>query len=507
MTSEPTGARGPDLGKGIASSELAEGGMLIGHASGEEVLLTRHRGTPYAVGSHCAHYGAPLADGMVVDGTIRCPWHHAAYDLRTGDVVRPPALDGIPCWEVVERDGVITVAGRKRAPAKAARSGPESIVIVGGGAAGHYAAETLRREGYDRPIAIVEMGPSAPYDRPNLSKDYLAGSAPEDWIPLRPDSFYAEHGIELLLDRRAVELDASGRRLTLGNGTERRFGALLIATGSEPIPLEVPGAAQPVYLLRTLADSRAIIAAAARARHAVVVGASFIGLEVAASLRARGIGVTVVAPDARPLERVLGPEVGDAVRAIHESHGVTFRLGRRTAGIARDTVTLDDGEVLRADLVVAGIGVRPRVQLAERAGLAMDRGIVVDGTLRTSAPDIFAAGDVARWPDPHSGERIRVEHWAVAQRQGQAAARNMLGAGEPYAAVPFFWSQHHDVTIAYSGHAERWDRVEIEGDLAAHDASVTYRVGGRVAAFAAIGRDRASLAAEVAMESAAAGAA
>jgi NADPH-dependent 2,4-dienoyl-CoA reductase/sulfur reductase-like enzyme len=292
--------------------------------------------------------------------------------------------------------------------------------------------------------------------------------------------------------------------VTLDDGSTREFGVLLIATGATPVTLDFPNAGQRVHYLRTLADSRAIIESAKEAKRAVVLGASFIGLEVAASLRARGLDVTVAAPEARPLERVLGAEMGDAIREIHESHGVVFRLGQTASAIGERTVTLRSGEQVPADLVVAGIGVRPSIDLATKAGLSIDRGIAVDEYLETSAPGIYAAGDVARWPDPHTGARIRVEHWVVAERQGQAAARNMLagreGARQPFTAVPFFWSQHYDVTIAYIGHAERWDAVEIDGDIRARDCAVTYRSAGRALAVATIGRDRESLAAEVAME-------
>jgi NADPH-dependent 2,4-dienoyl-CoA reductase/sulfur reductase-like enzyme len=419
-------------------------------------------------------------------------------------------LNDLPCWRVEERNGRATVTGKIDAapPSKSSRATaarpPTSVVILGGGAAGAVAAETLRREGYDGPVTIVEAGPSAPVDRPNLSKDYLAGNAPEEWIPLRPDSFYAEQRIELLLGRRATAIDPAARRVTLDDGSTREFGVLLIATGATPVTLDFPNAGQRVHYLRTLADSRAIIESAKEAKRAVVLGASFIGLEVAASLRARGLDVTVAAPEARPLERVLGAEMGDAIREIHESHGVVFRLGQTASAIGERTVTLRSGEQVPADLVVAGIGVRPSIDLATKAGLSIDRGIAVDEYLETSAPGIYAAGDVARWPDPHTGARIRVEHWVVAERQGQAAARNMLagreGARQPFTAVPFFWSQHYDVTIAYIGHAERWDAVEIDGDIRARDCAVTYRSAGRALAVATIGRDRESLAAEVAME-------
>ena len=506
MSSDSPSATGPDLTLGVPAADLAEGDLLLGHVGDEPVLLTRDRGEVLAVGARCTHYGGPLHEGLVVDGTIRCPWHHAAFDLRTGQVRRPPALDGITCWQVVEREGRITVSAPREVsvrPAAVRASRPDSVLILGGGAAGHQAAETLRRDGYDGTVTIIEAGPDAPYDRPNLSKDYLAGTAEEAWIPLRGDDFYPEHGIELVLGRRAVELDPPARRVRLDDGSERAFGALLIATGSQPVPLPGPAPAQRVYLLRSLADSRAIIEAAGRARRAVVIGASFIGLEVAASLRARGLEVTVVAPDAQPLEKALGPELGAMIRALHEEKGVSFRLGHHAKSVGRAEVILDDGESLAADLVVAGIGVRPVTDLAERAGLTVDRGIVVDRFLETSAPGIYAAGDVARWPDPRSGELIRVEHWVFAQRQGRAAARNILAEPsqrKPFDVVPFFWSRHYDLSVDYTGYAPRWDRTIVRGDLAEHDATVAYEAGGRVLAAATVGRDRANLALEAALE-------
>ena len=506
MSSDTNASSGPDLTQGVGAESLGEGDLLLGHVGEEPVLLTRHLGEALAVGARCTHYGGPLHEGLLVDGTIRCPWHHAAFDLRTRRVLRPPALDAIPCWEVVEREGRIVV-GRKRDGAPPSTAAPSadrktSIVILGGGAAGHQAAETLRREGFDGNVTIVEAGPDAPYDRPNLSKDYLAGTAEEAWIPLRGDEFYVEHRIDLRLGRTAVELDVGARRVRLDDDSGLAFDALLIATGAEPVRL--PGeSGQPVRYLRSLADSRAIIAAAGTARRAVVIGASFIGLEVAASLRARGLAVTVVGPDARPLEKVLGPELGDMVRGLHEERGVVFRLGRTAASIGTNSVTLDDGERLPADLVVAGIGVRPVTAIAERAGLAVDRGIVVDRFLETSAPGIYAAGDVARWPDPRTGELTRVEHWVFAQRQGQAAARNLLAtrdARSPFDAVPFFWSRHYDLSIDYSGHAPRWDRTVVDGNLARHDGTVLYESNGQVRAVAAVGRELASLEMEAKFE-------
>jgi 3-phenylpropionate/trans-cinnamate dioxygenase ferredoxin reductase subunit len=283
----------------------------------------------------------------------------------------------------------------------------------------------------------------------------------------------------------------------LEDGSQISYGALLLATGAEPIKLDVPGASLPhVRVLRTLADCDALITRAAAAQRCVVVGASFIGLEVAASLRKRGLQVHVVAPEVRPMERIMGPALAAMIRSVHQSHGVNFHLGATVAAIAESSVTLSTGEHLDADLVVVGIGVRPAMALAQQAGLAIDRGVLVNEFLQTSAPGIYAAGDIARWPDRLTGQSIRVEHWVVAERQGLVAARNMLGRQERFDAVPFFWSLHHDTNIAYVGHAEQWDRLDIDGDPVAHDCTVSFWHQGRKLAVATVDRDRASLEAE-----------
>ena len=342
---------------------------------------------------------------------------------------------------------------------------------------------------------------TAPVDRPNLSKDYLAGNAQEDWVPLRPGRFYAKNSIDLRLRTKVTGIDVQGRKVQLADGSTVAYDRLLLATGAEPVRLTIPGADQPhVHTLRSLGDCKAIIDEAKAARRAVVMGASFIGLEVAASLRARGVEVHVVAPDKRPMEKVLGPQLGDFIRALHEEHGVVFHLDDVATAMDGKHVKLKSGGTLEADLIVAGIGVRPRLALAEACGLAIDRGVTVNAHLETSEPTIFAAGDIARWPDPHIGERIRVEHWVVAERQGQTAALNMLGYREAFDAVPFFWSQHYDVPINYVGHAEQWDELKIEGDIDGKDCLLRFRRNGRTLAVVTIFRDVESLEAELEME-------
>jgi apoptosis-inducing factor 3 len=497
---------GPDLMAGVPVNSLAEGVPVLGHVDGAAVIVVRRGEDICAIGATCSHYGAPLVEGVVVGDTIRCPWHHACFSLRTGEALRTPALNPVASYDVERRDGSVFVRGQRQHPGSVRRRAPRrdvpsTVAIVGAGAAGNAAAEELRHLGFEDDITLVDRDAEAPYDRPNLSKDYLAGNAPEEWIPLHPRAHYDGLGIDLAPGRTVVDLDPTAMRLTLDDGTTRRFDAIVLATGADPVRLALAGDnGPPVHYLRTLEDSRALIEAAASGRRAVVVGASFIGLEVAAALRARNVAVHVVGPERRPLERVLGPQLGDFIRALHEQHGVVFHLGRRATGVAAGTVILDDGERLGADFVVAGVGVRPAISLAEKAGLRIDKGIVVNASLETAAKGIFAIGDSARWPEPRGGGLVRVEHWVVAERQGQAVARTLAGERAPFTDVPFFWSQHYDVSISYVGHAERWEAIEIEGSVEQKDCVLRYRERGRVLAVASIFRDRESLEAELTME-------
>ncbi len=498
---------GPDLAKGVAADTLAPGEKLLGHAAGEPVLLARLGDDYVAIGASCTHYGGPLAEGVIVGDTVRCPWHHACFSLRTGEALRAPALNPVARWTVERRGDRVVVTNKiKRDPLAATypigvrTAHPSDVVIVGAGAAGTAAAEMLRRCGYHGRVTMIDAEPDSPYDRPNLSKDYLAGSAPEEWIPIRPPDFYKQHQMDVV--RGSVSrIDVAARQVEVDGRSPIPYKALLLATGAEPVRLTLPGADLPhVHYLRSLGDSRGIVAAATKAKTAVVIGTSFIGLEVAASLRTRGIDTHVVAPEAIPLERILGAELGTFIKSLHEEKGVRFHLGRKPQSIERGAVVLDDGSRLSADMVVIGVGVKPRLTLAEQAGLSMDRGVTVNEFLETSVAGVYAAGDIARWPDPHTGERIRVEHWVVAQRMGQTAARNILGAKERFTDVPFFWSAHYDVSVNYVGHAEKWDRVRVDGSADKRDVAVRFDRGGKTLAVATIFRDEESLKVEIAME-------
>ena len=490
--------RGPDLAAGIELATLAEGAPLLGHAHGEAVLLVRRGSTVHGIGATCTHYSGPLDEGLVVGETVRCPWHHACFDLRTGEALGS-ALEPVACYEVVRRGTRVAVGGKQaHAPAPPPHS-PASVVIVGAGAAGAAAAEKLRRLGYSGAITLVTSEAPGPIDRPNLSKDFLAGTAPMEWVTLRDDGFYQQMKIELVRDE-ADTIDTQAKSVTLKGGRKLSYGKLLLALGAEPSRLAIEGATLPhVKTLRTLADSQAIIDAAAKSRRIVVIGSSFIGLEVAASLRARNLEVDVVSRDRVPLAQVMGERVGRFVQKLHEEKGVRFHLAAELRAIHAQEVELTSGR-LPADLVVMGVGVKPRTDLAKRAGLEVDNGVVVDSHLRASAPDVWAAGDFARYPEARLGTRIRVEHWQAAERQGQAVARDMLGLGGPFNDVPFFWSQHYDVTLAYIGHASGESEIELFGDLERRHATVIYRDAGKVTAVLTVGRDKQSLEFESALE-------
>ena len=500
---EDSKASGPDLALGVAIADLAAG-RLLGHVGDQDVLLAKSGSEIFAIDAHCSHYQGPLAEGLVVGDTVRCPWHHACFSLRSGEAMHAPAFAPLAIWRVEQKDGKVFV--REKAPAeKRARItdpvAPQKIVIVGGGAAGYAAAEMLRRLEFQGSIVMLSNDVDPPIDRPNLSKDYLAGTAEEDWMPLQTASFYKDVNIDLRLATEVASIDTGAHLVRTADGAKIPYDRLLLATGAEPVHLNIPGGSQSnVFALRTMADCRAIIAAAKGARRAVVVGASFIGLEAAASLRARNIEVHVVGLEKRPMERILGAEMGDFIRALHEEHGVIFHLENTVTAIDGDRVTLKSGDTLQADFVVAGIGVRPRLALAEQSGLTMDRGVLVDEYLQTSVPDIFAAGDIARWPDPHSKASIRVEHWALAERQGQTVARNMLNQHRKFNAVPFFWSQHYDISVRYIGHAEKWEEITVEGNIKAGDCLLRYRCNGRTLAVASMSRDLENLEIEARME-------
>jgi apoptosis-inducing factor 3 len=506
---ETAAATGPDFSSGISLGGCPRQGTVAGRAGDTPVLLSRLDGEFFAISSTCTHYGGALAEGFIGERDVRCPLHHACFELKTGAVLRAPALDPLDRWRVeIEGDRLFV---REKLPSSSTKAHSQSdvrrIVIVGGGAAGLACAIELRKLGYQGAVTMLSEDRDPPYDRPNLSKDYLAGNAQEEWMPLRSDDWYRDNEVELRLGTRVQALEIQKREVSLGPSERVAFDRLLLATGSEPRRLDREGfVGDNVFTLRSFEDARAIIDRAKPNSRAVILGSSFIGLEAAAALRKRNVEVAVVSPENAPFERVFGPELGRLLQGLHEEKGVQFHLGNVAARFEHGEVVLARGERLPADFVLVGVGVVPRTALAEAAGLTVDNGIWVDACLETSCPGIFAAGDIAAYPGPLNGERVRIEHWTVAERQGQVAAANMLGARQSFDSAPFFWTEQHGVTVRYVGHATGWDESRIDGDLGARDFALRYYREGKHLASATIGRDKANLDDELKLESTMAGA-
>jgi NADPH-dependent 2,4-dienoyl-CoA reductase/sulfur reductase-like enzyme/nitrite reductase/ring-hydroxylating ferredoxin subunit len=483
------------------TSDLSDGEMKEVSANGTRILLARVGREFHAVGATCPHYGAPLVEGALCGTRVVCPWHHACFDVTTGNLEEPPALDGLTRYDVRVEDGSVYArvpdeAEDRRAPRMSRRDPADArqFVIIGAGAAGYAAAQTLREDGFGGRVVVITREERAPYDRPNLSKDYLNGHAEPEWMPLRPDEFYKEHDIELVCEKEVTRVDALSKTITFDDGETHGYDALLVATGGATRRLNIPGSdLKNVCLLRSFSDADSIIETAGRSSRVVVVGASFIGMEAAASLRERGLDVTVVAPSSEPFESTLGPEVGALFRRMHEARGVRFKLGSivyHFEGNGRvEAVTLDSGERIEADMVVVGVGVHPATDFLEGIRLREDGGINVDEYMR-AADDLYAAGDIACFPCPRTGERARIEHWRTAQQQGRVAAHNMAGRSVAYDGVPFFWTRQFDAGLLYVGHASGWDEIVWQGDLAAQDFLAFYVKAGRVLAVAGMNRDR-----------------
>jgi NADPH-dependent 2,4-dienoyl-CoA reductase/sulfur reductase-like enzyme/nitrite reductase/ring-hydroxylating ferredoxin subunit len=484
------------------AGELKDGEMKQVAADGTNILLARVNGKFHAVGATCPHYGAPLAEGALCGERIVCPWHHACFNVTTGDLEEPPALDALPRYEVrVENENVIVELVEETPDRRTPQmTKPDTaadarlFVILGGGAAGYAAAQTLREDGFKGRVLLATREDRSPYDRPNLSKDYLQGHAEPGWMPLRPDEFFNEHGIEVHYGKEATRVDAQAKTVSFKGGEQIAYDALLVATGGVPRALQIAGSElKNILTLRSFADSDAIIAAAEQAKRAVVIGASFIGMEAAASLKTRGLEVTVVAPDQTPFEKTLGGEIGALFQKIHEDNGVRFRLGAKAARITGDgkvaAVELETGEKIDADLVVVGVGVKPATDFLVGVNLHKDGGVVVDEHLRATA-DLYAAGDIAWFPSAPTGERQRIEHWRTALQQGRIAAHNMAGKNIVYNSVPFFWTRQFNVGLLYVGHAASWDEIIFQGGVSAQAFLAFYVKDGRVLAVAGMNRER-----------------
>lgn len=467
-----------------------------------DVLLIRRDDRVYAVGAYCTHNRAPLAQGVLHGNWIVCPWHNAYFDITTGDLHEPPGFDSLDRYPVrIEDDRVIVTipeaASGHRIPEMVA-SAPEidrrTFVILGAGAAGTHAAETLRVAGYQGRIVMVTRDDRLPYDRTTLSKNYFTGKLTADQIVLRSAEFYQQHDIEVQLDRTVTNVDVNTKTIAFKNGEPLGYDSLLIATGSQPRQLTVPGAdLANIFTLRSLADSDRLLNAAKNAQQAVVIGSSFIGMETAAGLTQAGIKVTVVSPAALPFDRILGTEIGQLFYRVHEEQGVTFQMGRKVTQLEGngkiETVVLDNGDRLAADLVVVGIGVQPVTDFITGIDLhERDRSIPVDEYL-CAADSVYAADDIARFPDWQTGDALRVEHWRIAAQHGRIAAYNMAGKPTKFRGVPVFWSMQYEFPIRYVGHAPEWDELIIDGDLTDREFIAFYVKSDRVLAAASSQRD------------------
>ncbi|HET9714274.1 MAG TPA: FAD-dependent oxidoreductase [Pyrinomonadaceae bacterium] len=484
------------------TSDIQDGEMKEFMSNETRILVARVRDRFHAVSATCPHYGAPLVEGALCGTRLVCPWHHAVFNVISGDLEEPPALDGLVSYDTrVEGERVIVSIPDETADRRTARmavhdaaADPRQFVIIGAGAAGYAAAQTLREEGFRGNVVMITREDRAPYDRPNLSKDYLHGHAEPEWMPLRPEGFFTEHNIKLLLNREVTRVDTHTKTITFEGGETMDYDALLVATGGAPVRLNIPGSdLKNVFVLRSFADADSIIPASKRSRRAVVIGSSFIGMEAAYSLRERGLEVTVVAPSREPFETMLGAEVGAVFRRLHESHGVRFKPGsmvyRFEGSHNIEAVVLDNGEVIKTDMVVVGAGVRPVTHFLEGVELDHAGGVIVDSHLRV-ADGLYAAGDIVSFPDSHTGERVRIEHWRTAQQQGRIAARNMIGPEMAFEGVPFFWTRQFDAALLYVGHAASWDEIIYHGEISSHDFLAYYVKNDRVLAVAGMNRDR-----------------
>jgi NADPH-dependent 2,4-dienoyl-CoA reductase/sulfur reductase-like enzyme/nitrite reductase/ring-hydroxylating ferredoxin subunit len=449
---------------------------------GTDIILVRDGNAVRAFGAICPHAGAPLEEGVVCAGRIVCPWHKAMFAIGDGALLEPPALDALPRYPVlVDGDRVLVSVEPIPPVPRLAGTDARTFIVVGAGAAGTAAAAALREFGFDGRIVLLGAEPDVPYDRTALSKFVLEGGMkPADVTPLRDPGFYDRHRIE----RRhgtATSLDPAARRVALADGTAIDYDAVLLASGGTPRTLDIPGADLPgVHTLRNVEDARRILPRLRNGARAVIVGGGFIGMEAASALTKNGLQVTVVSPDAFPLEKPLGREVAQALRRLHETGGVTFVPGRvaRVNGLARAAgVTLDDGRTLSAELVIVGLGVRPATGFAASLPLDEDGGISVDAGMR-AADAIFAAGDVARFP--FGDTRIRIEHWRVAQQTARIAARSMLGGEAAWTEPPFFWTYHFGHRIELLGHPQDVDSTLVEGDLDGMDFIARRMRGGRL---------------------------
>ncbi len=480
-----------------AFDEIAEGSMRKIEIDGRALLLARAGGVCHVIDNVCPHAGAPLDEGVLDGDVVICPWHKAAFSVVTGKNLEPPAVDDVARFDVRVENGRVLVAKDDAAPracaATSALPDDRCFAIIGAGAAGAVAAQTLRSQGFGGRLLLIGTEAELPYDRTVLSKYTLAGTQGDEKTPLQTAAFYSENSIERIVGT-VDRIDHASRIISLAAGETIAYSSALLATGGAARRLNVEGESlHGVFSLRSAADARAIAMAASHATSAVVAGSGFIAMEAAASLRQRGLDVTVIAPQTAPFERQLGTEIGNFFRRLLEREGVVFRLEETIEAIigsgSVERVQLRSGADIAADIVIVGTGISPATGMLPRSLLRDDGGIDVNARLQVS-DGLFAAGDIAAFPLRGDGARVRVEHWRVAQQHGRVAALNMLGIDTAFEAVPYFWTTYFSKRLDYVGLAESWDEIIIDGDLDKPDFAAFYLQSGKVAAVAGVGRDK-----------------
>ncbi len=487
--------------KTVAEDQLKEGAPIAARIGTRAVFLTRVEGRIYAMGGKCSHYGGHLEKGRLQDHIITCPLHTARFDVKSGQVQAPPALDDLARYETKVEAGDIYV---RKVPAEVLSvsrgDDDRTFLILGAGAGGLNAALALRRIGFAGRLLMATAEADLPYDRPDLSKGFMAGGTARDQLALEPEPVYRRLEIEILKEHRATGVDRGTKTVVFSNRRKLHYDRLLLATGGTPRVPDIKGTRlSGFFVLRSLCDADAITAALSGAKTAAVIGGSFLGLEVAASLRSRGLDVHVITPEPVLMARVFGAEIGAFLKRRHETSGLVFHLERTVTEISGEKkkvsgVVLSDGSRIAAQVVIAGIGVVPATGYLETSGLLVKGVVPVDARFQTADPDIFAVGDIALIPDPVTGEARRVEHWVEAERQGRHAAWGLAGIVKDYCETPFFWTNQGDVSIKYAGYASSFDRVAFRGDLEAEKILIGYYRGGVLRAVASLGRTKEFLA-------------